>query len=73
MIYDYMPSGFWGTSLSSVFPLFLFSFWSLNAQWYFMVSEAIKHCALYKPLILKKSDEHVTCDVFYIFMKWMDG
>ena len=50
----------------------LFSFWSLNAQWYFMVSEAIKHCALYKSLILK-SDESVTCDVFYIFMRWMDG
>lgn len=50
----------------------LFSFWSLNAQWYFMVSEAIKHCVLYKSLILKP-DESITCDVFYIFLKWMDG
>lgn len=49
----------------------LFSFWSLNAQWYFMVSEAIKHCILCKSLILKP-DESVTYDVFYIFMKWMD-
>lgn len=72
MIYNYRPRGFWGTSFSSIFPLFLFSFWSLNAQWYFMVSEAIKDCALYKPQI-PKSDESVTCDVCYIFVKWMDG
>lgn len=49
-------------------PFFLCSW---MPQWYFMVSEAIKHCVLYKSLILKP--DGITCDVFYIFLKWMDG
>lgn len=75
MMYGYMPSSFLGTVVLPIFPPF-FHFVTectmvFAGLWSYMPCP-LKHCALCKSLILK-SEESVTCDVFYMFRQSLGG